>query len=138
MHMQFRENSLDAIERAQVMRYAINGLMATAIHFAILSFNLQVLGLPSAGVANFIAAIFGITASFLGSRYFVFQEHTEPLLKQAAKFGALYATIAVLHGVVLFGWSDIFAFDYRLGFLLATLLQVTLSYFGNKKLVFNK
>ena len=60
-------------ELGQVARYIVNGLFATAVHYGVLTFCLTVLQLPSAGVANLIAAVFGITASFFGSRYFVFR-----------------------------------------------------------------
>ena len=120
------------------MRYAVNGLAATAAHFSILQVNLKIFGLTSAGLANFIAAFFGITASFVGSRYYVFQSHQQSILRQASKFGALYATIACLHGLVLYVWSDRWGWDYRVGFLLATVLQVVLSYWGSKLLVFRK
>jgi hypothetical protein len=60
------------------------------------------------------------------------------MVRQAAKFGALYAAIAVLHGLVLYFWTDKLRLDYRYGFLLATVLQVVLSYCGNKKLVFRR
>ncbi len=125
-------------ERWQIVRYIINGLAATAVHFSVLTFNLKVLGLPSAGLANLCAAIPGIITSFLGSRYFVFRHHTESMLKQATRFSMLYAAIAVLHGLILMGWTDILHFDYRLGFVLATGMQVLGSYWGNKFLVFNK
>jgi len=118
-------------------RYVVNGLVATAVHYSVLVFNLNVLSVPSAGMANFIAAIFGITVSFLGSRYFVFQKTDGSILNQMLKFGSLYFAIAILHGLVLFVWTDLMGFDYREGFLIATALQVSLSYFGNKKLVFN-
>lgn len=131
-------NPPEAGEGFQVARYAINGLLATAVHFGVLSFNLKVIGLPSAGVANLIAACFGIAVSFLGSRYFVFRGHSEPFIRQAAKFAGLYAAIAILHGLVLYIWSDRLLLDYRCGFLLATGLQVVLSYFGSKTMVFNK
>ena len=127
---------VESDERTQVVRYIINGLGATAVHYAVLSFNLKVLGIPSAGLANLCAATAGISASFLGSRYFVFRSRNEAIVRQAAKFGLLYAAIAVLHGLVLYLWSDIGRLDYRMGFLLATALQVMLSYWGNKKLVF--
>ncbi len=120
----------------ELFRYGINGLVATSVHFGVLTFNLQVVELPSAGLANFIAAIVGITASFLGSRYYVFHITGESLTAQAVKFSGLYGVIAVLHGLVLFIWTDVKGFDYRLGFLAATALQVFLSYLGNKYLVF--
>jgi putative flippase GtrA len=119
------------------MRYIINGLVATAVHYGVLTFNLHVLDMPSAGAANLVAAIFGITVSFLGSRYFVFNKTEGAILSQALKFSGLYGAIAVLHGSVLLVWTDWLGFDYRVGFLIATAFQVSLSYVGNKKLVFN-
>ena len=93
--------------------------------------------MSSAGMANLIASIFGITFSFIGNRYFVFNESDGSLLKQVIRFSSLYGTIAILHGLVLLLWTDWFRFDYRIGFLIATALQVSLSYVGNKKMVFN-
>jgi putative flippase GtrA len=46
--------------------------------------------------------------------------------------------LAVASAVVLFLWTDIGGQDYRLGFLLAAGLQVILSYFGNRHLVFTQ
>lgn len=127
---------IEALGHAQVVRYAINGVFATTLHLGILTFNLQVLDMRSAGVANLCAAAAGISASFLGNRYFVFRLRDEPIFQQVAKFGALYILIAFLHGAVLYGWSDVWNRDYRTGFILATVLQVALSYWGNKLMVF--
>lgn len=121
----------------EIGRFVINGLVATTVHFGVLSFNLKVLGIPSAGVANFIAAWFGIAASFIGSRFFVFRQAEAPWLKQALRFLALYASIACLHGLLLFVWTDTFHLNYTSGFALATVLQTALSYLGNKLLVFS-
>jgi putative flippase GtrA len=121
---------------AELVRYVINGLVATAAHYTTLKFNLDVLGFASAGIANIIAAVIGISTSFLGSRYFVFRKTNEPLTTQAMKFSGLYCTIAVLHGLVLLIWTDLLDFDYRVGFLIATAFQVSISYVGNKLLVF--
>ena len=120
----------------EILRYGLNGIVATAVHYAVLTFNLQVLLMSSAGLANVVAALFGISTSFIGSRYFVFRQTEEDVLVQAAKFGGLYATFAVVHGTVLFIWTDWLGYDYRLGFLLATAFQMLASYFGNKFLVF--
>jgi putative flippase GtrA len=120
----------------ELIRYGINGLVATLVHYSVLTFNLKVLHFSSAGLANLLAAVFGITTSFLGSRYFVFANTGRSVLEEAVKFLGLYAAIAVLHGLLLFVWTDWYALDYKLGFVLATVLQVSLSYFGNKFLVF--
>lgn len=122
----------------QVARFAINGLVAATFHFGLLYFNLNVVGLHSAGLANLLAAVGGVTASFLGSRYFVFRAPEQPLATQAARFGALYAAIALLHGTILLLWTDVGHRDYREGFLLATAFQAVLSYTGNRFLVFRK
>ncbi len=128
-------NKLDAFW--EFARYVINGLAATAVHYGVLTFNLKVLDLPSAGLANFFAAIVGIAASFLGSRYFVFRQTEVAIYLQAVKFSGLYGLIAVLHGFILFFWSDWLGLNYTIGFLIATVVQVLFSYLGNKRLVFN-
>ncbi len=124
------------IDRREIIRYIINGLIATAVHFSVLTFNIEVLQISSAGVGNFFAAIFGITASFLGSRYYVYRNHTGTFISHAAKFILLYAAIAVLHGFILYLWTDLYGLSWRIGFLVATLFQVILSYTGNKVWVF--
>jgi putative flippase GtrA len=123
----------------EFVRFVINGIAATAVHFTVLALCLEVLFLPSAGLANMVGALFGITVSFLGNRYFVFNSFRKgTLLGQFWRFVSLYATIAVMHGLLLYSWTDLAGFDYRIGFLFAIALQVILSYLGNRKLVFSK
>jgi putative flippase GtrA len=126
----------NVVDRSEIIRYIINGVAATAVHYTILTVNIEVLDMKSAGVSNLIAAIFGITVSFFGSRYFVYKNHSGTIINHAVKFGFLYAFIALLHGLVLFIWTDMYDFSYHIGFLVATILQVSLSYVGNKVLVF--
>lgn len=123
-------------DRSEFARYLLNGLLATATHFGVLTWALEVARLPSAGLANLMAALVGITVSFLGNRHFVFRSTTRPASGQMLRFGLLYGGLALLHGTLLYLWTDRAAFDYRLGFLLATGVQVVISYLGNKKLVF--
>lgn len=122
----------------EVLRFTINGLVATLVHFLVLSINLEILKMPSAGVANIIASVFGITASFMGNRYFVFKSRISPIRIQAVTFITLYFSIALIHGVFLFIWSDIYSLNYRLGFVGAALIQFTLSFIASKQLVFTK
>lgn len=120
------------------VRFVINGLVATAVHFSVLSFAIQVLHVPLAAAANFVAALIGITVSFLGNRYFVFRCHTETIITQATRFAGLYVAIACLHAAVMFLFTDWLGVDFRLGFLVATAMQVMVSYLGNRHLVFAK
>jgi putative flippase GtrA len=120
----------------QFARYVINGLAATAVHFLVLKFNLEVVGMASAGIANGVAAIFGITASFIGSRYFVFRGTSGRLLRQGMLFVLLYTCIAMLHALVMHIWADRLGLDYRIGFVLATFMQMAFSFVANKFMVF--
>jgi putative flippase GtrA len=120
------------------VRFIINGLIATTIHYGVLIFNIEVLNFLSAGLANFTAALFGITSSFLGSRYYVFRKNGESIKLQAIKFSGFYGLIAILHFFVLFIWYDYFGLDFKIGFLIATSLQIPLSYMANKYIVFKK
>jgi putative flippase GtrA len=124
------------VELRQFARYIVNGLMATAVHFAVLYFNIEVAGVASAGLANLLAAVAGVSAAYLGNRFFVFAGNTQPVLPQAGKYMLLYAVIALIHGGVLWLWSDVGGLDYRAGFIVATTLQFALSYLGNKRIVF--
>jgi putative flippase GtrA len=121
----------------QLLRYLINGVVATAVHYSVFIFNLKVFNIQSAGIANLLAAIFGICASFIGNRYYVFRIKDDHVYKQWFKFVLLYFTIALLHGLILFWWTDFLRLDYKVGFLIATIIQFSLSFFGNKILVFN-
>ena len=122
--------------RALLASYVANGVFATAVHFAVLWTNINVLGMSSAGMANLLAAVVGIGTSFAGNRWFVFRARGQAILGQATRYLALYAVIALMHGGVLWLWSDISHLDYRIGFVVATSLQFALSFVGNRYLVF--
>jgi putative flippase GtrA len=124
--------------RALLAAYVANGLVATAVHFAVLWAAIRLLEMSSAGAANLIAAVAGIAVSFFGNRTFVFGSQDEPILGQATRYLALYATIALMHGGVMWLWSDVSRLDFRAGFVIATLLQFVLSFAGNRYLVFRQ
>lgn len=126
------------MDQAEIIRYIINGLVATLVHFLVLTFNVEWVGIQSAGVSNFLAALFGITASYLGSRYYVFRKHDVPIFGQASLFVFLYGLIAAVHGLILLVWTDLYGNDYRIGFVIATFFQALMSYLGNKYLVFSE
>ena len=126
------------MQHIKIVRYAINGILATVLHFSVLQINLKIFAMSSAGLANFIAAFFGITVSFFGNRYFVFKNYQKTILHQASMFGGVYAITTFSHGIVLYWWSDLEGWDYRTGFLLATIIQIFLGYWGTKLLVFKR
>lgn len=121
---------------AEPLRFVLNGGFATAVHYCVLLVGLEVVALPSAGVANLIASTVGTAASFLGNRYFVFRSRNEPLLAQAVRFVGLYLSIALVNGAVLYVWTDRLSLDYHIGFVIAVVLQTMMGYLGGKRLVF--
>jgi putative flippase GtrA len=120
----------------QFLRFVAVGVVATVVHFSVLVSCVEIAGFPSAALANTTAAAFGIATSFLGNRYLVFAKTGGNAITQAARFGGLYATIALFHGLCLLVWTDWLGFDYRIGFAMATAMQISLSYYGNKHIVF--
>jgi putative flippase GtrA len=125
------------LERSsEVVRYVLNGLFATALHFSVFSIAIQVFHVPIAALASLIATTFGITASFLGNRYFVFASQ-KPLLPQAFSFAGIYLSIACLHVATIAILTDWLKFDFRLGFIVATVIQTVFGYLGNRRLIFN-
>ncbi len=124
------------IFKFEIARYVVNGLFATIIHYFVLTINMDFIGFRSAGLANFIAAFFGIFASYMGNRYFVFKAFSKSVLNQSIPFIALYSLLALVHGIVLYVWTDLYNFDYRIGFVIASVVQFFLSFFGNKVFVF--
>jgi len=123
-------------EFRQLLRYVINGLVATGVHFAVLSLLVEVVHVPSKGVANLLAAAVAIVSSFLGNRYFVFAATQARTSGQLWRFVLLYAAIALLNGGLMALWSDLLKFDYRVGFVLISIVQFILSFLGNRLLVF--
>lgn len=124
--------------RHQPVRYILNGIAATCVSYSVLYACLHLAHIPSAGVANFIAAIIGITVSFFGNRHFVFPGSRESVWHQLARFWLLYVVLALMQGTVMFLWSDLAGLDYRAGFLLGTFLQMVCSYYGGKHWVFKQ
>lgn len=116
-------------------RFIANGLAATLVHYVALIVLIEGAGFSSAGLANGIAAVFGISASYIGNRYFVFQSGAT-LMRTLPPFLILYATIALLHAAVLAIWTDYAKLPYTIGFLIGTAGSILISYLGNRYLVF--
>ena len=121
---------------ARLLRYVLNGLLATGVHYLVLIVLINSLAVRPIGLANLVAAITGTAASFVGNRRFVFKAVNAPVQKQAMHFALLYAILAVIHSACMYLWCDILNRDYQIGFLLATGLQFLLSYIFNSRVVF--
>jgi putative flippase GtrA len=115
-----------------------NGCFATIVHYGFLEFNLNVLMLSTIAFANVIACCFGILVSFLGNKYIVFKSISGSFSGQLFHFFLFYCFVAIFHGTFIYIWADFNGYNYRIGFLIATALQVLITYNYNKILIFKK
>lgn len=127
-----------SMSQSRKIRFAINGALATFLHFSILYLCLNLVVIDSAGLSNGIASFFGIGFSFMGNRYFVFRSQSQSIRRQFAKFFFAYVIIAIVHGVTLLIWTDFLNYDYRIGFVIAVIIQVILGYVFGSKYVFTQ
>lgn len=123
---------------SQLVRFIVNGIVATAAHYLVLKTNIDYFGISSKGMANALASVVGISVSFLGNKYFVFRSDEKRLLSEALRFVGVYIVTALIHGFGMWLWADRLMLDYSVGFLLLTGAQVAVSYVGNKYIVFRE
>ncbi len=120
------------------VRYLLCGATATLCHFAVLVIGVEVIGIDPIGAANALAAVIGSVVAFLGNRYFTFRASGEQIGRQFIRFATLYAGGALWHGIGLYLWSDVEQWDYRVGFVVVTALQIIGIYLGNRFFVFRQ
>jgi putative flippase GtrA len=121
----------------EILLFLINGFLATFIHFValILFVNLAAL---SYGLSNFLSFLVGSVSSFLGNKFVVFKGKNKlRTTSQFIKFFFLYLSLALEHGIALYLWSDINEYNYIVGFLLITMLNIIISFIFNKYIIFN-
>ncbi|MBX2855056.1 MAG: GtrA family protein [Rhodobacteraceae bacterium] len=125
-----------SILRGEVGRYVVNGAAATLIDFTALQIASSLLGEGMTWLAGGVGAAVGITASFLGSRYYVFPHRRGNWRTEVARFLPLYGVLALVRMALFYVWSDVYGLDQNIGFVIATGVQVVATFFGNKYLVF--
>lgn len=124
-------------ETGRVFRFGLNGLLATAVHYAVLAGLVEGAGMGSAAVANTAAAVCGIAVSYVGNRSFVIRSRA-PHRRAGVRFLLCYAAIVSLHGGAMALWADLGGLDYRLGFVLFTAAAAILTYLLNRFFVFRE
>jgi putative flippase GtrA len=115
--------------------FLLNGLFATGVQYATLVALVELAHLRSVGLANGLASLCGITASYLGNRLVVFRAPTATS-STLPRFLLLYGVIAVINACALWLWSDLAGLPYTPGFVLVTGFATLVSYLGNRYFVF--
>jgi len=118
----------------QFVRYVINGVVATAVHYAILRIGLEVSHLhqPAWQISRQPCS---------GSRCPLQEAVISCSARRASRSCCKQASLPRFMApssacIMLFVWTDLWGLDYSLGFALAVIVQVFGSYFGNRYLVF--
>ncbi len=124
-------------EARRVLRFGLNGLFATAVHYGVLAGLIEGAGMGSAALANALAAVCGIAVSYAGNRSFVLRSRA-PHRRAGPRFLAGYGAVVALHGGAMALWADMGGLDYRFGFLLFTGLAAVLTYLLNRFFVFRE
>ena len=127
----------DVRDLSEVVRFAVNGLIATSVHFTILYLCVNFFVLPYTGISSLIGAIFGTISSFLGNKFYVFRySNNNNILTQTSQFAILYTVMALNHGLFIYLWSDLGKQNFMLGFVLITFINTVLSFLFNKYRIF--
>lgn len=124
-------------EAGRLLRFGLNGLFATAVHYAVLAGLVEGAGLGSPAVANALAAVCGIAVSYAGNRSFVLGSRA-PHRRAGVRFLVCYAAVVSLHGGAMALWADLGGLDYRPGFVLFTGAAAILTYLLNRFYVFRE
>ena len=124
-------------EAGRILRFVLNGLFATAVHYGVLAGLIEGAGMGSAAIANALAAICGIAVSYTGNRSFVLRSRA-PHRRAGVRFLACYAAVVSLHGGAMALWADIGGLDYRIGFVLFAGAAAALTYLLNRFFVFRE
>lgn len=124
---------LDEVWR--IIRFGINGLVATATHYIVLVVLVEGAGVTPIALATILAANCGIAVSYLGNRSFVMRVKS-PHRGAISRFLISYAAIVGVHGALMALWADWAGLDYNIGFVLFTAVAAGVTYLSNRFYVF--
>ncbi len=121
---------------AEIVRFGVTGLAATATHFAAFAFLLDLLGVY-APVANGLAAVIASLVSYLGQRYWVFGARASGAgPAQIVRFGVSLAIAAISHAAILWAALHLFGLSPYAGAAIAILVVPAVSFVINRFWVF--
>lgn len=118
-----------------IIRFAINGLVATGVHYLAMLFAIHVLGITWYSLAYVLAFIFAVVTSFWGNKIFVFKSRQAQDF-QFVKFVTLYLSLLLMTSLTMWLVSDYGGLHYNMGFIISVTLQFIGSYFGSRYLIF--
>jgi putative flippase GtrA len=124
--------------KKEALKFLLNGLISTLIHYVILVVAIEILGVVSIVLANMMAGATAVLYSFVGNKYYVFKSHDEVLYFQAFKFLIVYTLLIILHTIAMFVLTNKMSVSYHISFIMVSSLFAMASFFLNKIVVFRR
>jgi putative flippase GtrA len=118
----------------QVLRFAVVGVVATAVHYSILTALVEI-GHVNKIVATTIGYTIGTIVSYALNRRFTFQARGTPVVASFAKYAVLYGIGAVLNAAI-FGALVHAGLHYLLAQIAATGIVLFWNFLGARFVVF--
>ena len=115
-----------------IVRFTINGLVATGVHYLVMVFAIHVTWYSLAYASAFL---FAVVTSFWGNKRFVFKSRQVQGF-QFVKFVVLYLGLLVMTSLTMWVVSDYGGLHYNVGFIIAVTLQFIGGYLGSRYLIF--
>lgn len=118
----------------QVLRFAVVGVIATAVHYSILTALVEI-GHVNKIAATTIGYVFGTIVSYVLNRRFTFEARGTPVMKSFAKYALLYGIGALLNAAI-FGALVQAGLYYLLAQVIATGIVLFWNFLGARFVVF--
>jgi len=118
-----------------IVRFTINGLVATGVHYLVMVFAIHVLNITWYSLAYAFAFLFAVVTSFWGNKRFVFKSRQVQDF-QFVKFVVLYLGLLVMTSLTMWMVSDYGGLHYNAGFIIAVTMQFIGGYLGSRYLIF--
>ena len=126
---------MHALINHSIVRFTINGLAATGVHYLAMVFAIYVLGIKLYSLAYSFAFLFAVMTSFWGNKRFVFK-HRQVQDFQFVKFFLLYLGLFFMTSLTMWAACDYGSLNYNTGFIIAVTLQFIGGYLGSRYLIF--
>lgn len=122
---------------SQARRFAIVGLVATAVHFSVIVIVVDLFRVSNATLATFLGTCVGIVISYLGHHRYTFSavgEHRQRFVTFVAAYGA----VMTLHAGLMYLLTEKFGLSYAIPFVAATGISTLITFVLNRQVVFRR
>lgn len=123
------------IATAEIARFGLVGIIATAVHFSVLTLAVERFSIPPS-TANGVAFLCALSISYLGQSRWVFHIRSRHGTVQVLRF-SISLGIGFLANILVMAYSiRVLSLSYKVGFLISLIVVPLLSFFINKLWVF--